>query len=102
MRDMRVAGDDDDKWAPIVPVNHPELRTSAKAMDMEAIAEMKTPMDWKELRKTPLHVFPVEAIMADPLATKIHGCGCKASKIIRVKDDMDETKTLQVVYVLDV
>lgn len=49
-----------------------------------------------------MHVFPQEAVMGNDLAIEIHKKGCKASKIIRVVDENDNTKTVQVVYVLDV
>lgn len=34
VREMRV-GKEEDRWAPIIPLNHPHMRTNAKKLDME-------------------------------------------------------------------
>ena len=101
MRDVRVEEDENDRWAPIVPVNHPLLRTNQKEISMTEMETMSTPTDWRDWRSKGMHVFPVEAMMSNELAQQIHRVGCKASRILRVQDDEDDQKTVQVIYVLD-
>ena len=57
VREMRV-GRDEDRWAPIIPLNHPEMRTNAKRIDMSELEGMSTPTDWKDWRSKGMHVFP--------------------------------------------